>query len=170
MGGTLGETRLKVESDNVIEVMELETRNELLIKSTHFCLKINSVEIEHGYYPSFLADIECRIYTFNQTQFQYSGDLWFSFDDFNKFVTEVQNIIAGKVEQAQLRCINQFALFTIYKNNQNFKIRIYIEDGTASKAETTILTTSFIEEYDFINILARSVTEFWRNFKHSVTE
>ena len=94
----------------------------------------------------------------------------FSFDDFNKFVTEVQNIIVGKVEQAQLKCIDQFALFTIYKNNQNFKVCIHIEDDIAREAEKTILTASFIEEYDFINILSRSVTEFWRNFKHSVTQ
>lgn len=170
MGGTLGETKLGVESDSEIGVMELETPNELLIKSTHCCIKINPVEIEHGYYPSFLADIECIIYTFNQTQFQYSGDFWFGFDDFKKFVTEVQNIVTKKIEQAQLRCINQFALFTIYKNNHNFKVCIYIEDDTVSKAEKTILTASFIEEYDFINILSRSVTEFWRNFKHSVIE
>lgn len=170
MGGTLGETRLEVESDNAIEVMELETQNELLIKSTHFWLKINPVEIDHSYYSSFVADIECIIYTFNQTQFQYTGDIWFSFDDFNKFVTEVQNIVSGKIEPAQLRCINQFSLFTIYKNNQSFKVCIHIEDDTAGEAEKTTLTTSFIEEYDFINILSRSVTEFWRNFKHSVTQ
>lgn len=170
MGGTLGETRLRVESDNVIEVMELETQNELLIKSSQFYLKINPVEIEHGYYSSFVADIECQINTFNQTQFKYSGDLWFGFDDFNKFVTEVQNIVAGKIEQAHLRCINQFALFTIYKNNQNFNVCIHIEDDTAREVEKTILTASLIAEYDFINILSRSVTEFWRNFKHSVTE
>lgn len=150
--------------------MELEIQNELLIKATQFYIKINLVEINYGYYPSFLADIESKITTFNQTQFQYSGDLWFDFDDFNKFVTEVQNIVAGKIEQAQLRCINQFSLFTICKNNQNFKIWIHIEDDIASEAEKTILTASFIEEYDFINILSRSVTEFWRNFKHSVTE
>jgi phenylalanine-4-hydroxylase len=78
MGGTLGETRLRVESDNAIRVMELETQNELLIKSTHFWLKINPGEIAHDYYPSFLADIEFKITTFNQTQFQYSGDIWFS--------------------------------------------------------------------------------------------
>ena len=132
-----------------------------------FYIKINPVEIEPSY---FLADIECQTNTFNQTQFQYTGDIWFSFDDFKKFVTEVQNIIAGKIEQAQLRCIDQFALFTIYKNNQNFKVCIHIEDDTAGEAEKTTLTTSFIEEYDFINILARSVIEFWRNLKHSVTQ
>lgn len=150
--------------------MELETQNELLIKSSQFYLKINPVEIEPGYYPSFLADIEFQINTFNQTQFQYSGDLWFGFDDFKKFVTEVQNIVSGKIEQAQLRCINHFALFTIYKSNQNFNVCIHIEDDTAGEAEKTILTTSLIAEYDFINILSRSVTEFWRNFKHLVTE
>ncbi len=171
MGGTLGETRLGVKSDSArSRLMELETPNELSIKSSQFYLKINPVEIEHSYYSSFLADIECIIYTFNQTQFQYTGDIWFSFDDFNKFVTELQNIVAVKIEQAQLTCINQFALLTIYKNNHNFKVCIHIQDDTAEEAEKTTLTTSFIEEYDFINILSRSVTEFWRNFKHSVTQ
>ena len=149
--------------------MELEIQNELLIKSTHFYIKINPVEIEPSY---FLADIECHINTFNQTQFQYTGDFWFGFDDFNKFVTEVQNIVYEKTEQAQLiiKYMDNFALFIIYKKNQNFKTCIHIEDSTTGEAEKTILTASSLEEYDFINILLRSVTEFWRNFKHSLTK
>lgn len=166
-GGTLGETRLGVESNGVrSRVMELETQNELLIESACFYIRINPVEIEHRHYPSFLAEIKCIISTPSKAQFNYSGDMWIGFDDFQKFVTDIQKIVAGKIEQAQLVSMSQFALFTICKNHRSFNFCICIEDDTSYNVEKTILTASFIEEYDFINILSRSATEFWRTFKH----
>jgi len=66
--------------------------------------------------------------------------------------------------------MNQFALFTICKNHRSLKLAIHIEHNISFETKKTILTASFIEEYDFINILSRSATEFWRTFKRLVAE
>lgn len=47
------------------------------------------------------CDIECTINPPYKAQFKYSGDIWFSFDDFIKFVADVQKLVAGESE-AQL--------------------------------------------------------------------
>jgi hypothetical protein len=147
--------------------MELEIDNELLIESNNFYIKIFPIETELNYLPSFGAKIDCKIYPTIKLQYNYTDRIWFKLEDFDKFVTDVQGIVTGTREIAELNSMSQPAIFIISKSGNYSKFTINFDAGFsfAEDGRRIQVTTSFLEEYDLINILSRSVTEFWRNFK-----
>lgn len=172
MGGTVGEIRLEIylglESDvEGLKIMELEIENDLLIESNDFYIKICPLETNFSYFPSFRAKIECEIYPTIKLQYKYTDILWFEVEDFDKFVTDVRDIVAGTGGIAELKSMSQLAIFIVSKYGNSSKCTINIDAGlSVSEEERIKITTSFIQEYDFLNILSRSVTEFWGNFKY----
>ncbi len=147
--------------------MELEIDNELLIESNNFYIKICLLETELNYLPSFGAKIDCKISPTIKLQYNYTDRIWFKLEDFDKFITDVQGIVAGTREIAELNSMSQPAIFIISKSGNYSKFTINFDAGFsfAGDGRRIQVTTSFLEQYDFINILSRSLTEFWGNFK-----
>ncbi|MBD2541722.1 hypothetical protein [Coleofasciculus sp. FACHB-SPT36] len=146
--------------------MELEIDNELLIESNNFYIKICPIETELNYLPSFRAKIDCKISPTIKLQYNYSDRLWFAVEDFDKFVTDVRGIVAGTREVAELKSMSLPAIFIVSKYGNHSKCTINIDGGLSVSVDDRIqITTSFIQQYDFINILSRAVTEFWGKFK-----
>ena len=147
--------------------MELEIDNELLIESNNFYIKICPRKTELHYSPSFGAKIDCKISPTIKLQYNYSDRIWFKLEDFDKFVNDVRGFVAGTREIAELNPMSQPAIFIISKSGNYSKFTINFDAGFsfAGDGRRIKVTTSFLEEYDFLNIFSRSLTEFWRNFK-----
>ncbi|MBD2744903.1 hypothetical protein [Coleofasciculus sp. FACHB-1120] len=147
--------------------MELEIHNELLIESNNFYIKICPIETELNYLPSFGAKIDCKISPTIKLQYNYTDRIWFKLEDFDKFITDVQGIVSGTREIAELNSMSQSAIFMISKSGNYSKVTLNFDAGFsfAGDGRRIQVTTSFLEKYDFINILSRSITEFWKNFK-----
>lgn len=147
--------------------MELEIDNELLIESNNFYIRICPLETELNYLPSFAARNNCKISLTIKLQYNYSDRIWFNFEEFDKFITDIQGILAGTREIAELNSMSQPKIFITSKSGNHSKFTINFDAGFsfAGDGRRMPVTTSFLEEYDFINILSRSLTEFWRNFK-----
>jgi hypothetical protein len=129
------------------------------INDGDFDITIFPVEFE-SHLPSFRAEVSCVI-SHPTGSFSYNAsDVWFDKESYDRFLSSLKAMRDGTGESAKLECCSGYFFFEV-KKFELIKMRCNISIKEYQPFnEDTILKASFILDYDFLNVLFRSLIDF----------
>ena len=111
--------------------------------------------------PSFRCQVSCTV-SHPTGSFSYeASDVWFSTDDFDRFISELDGITRGALEQARLHDLSDYVVFIVKQSALKTSVSLSAFETSPGRAEARLSFTADVDA-GFPAALLASLREYAR--------
>ena len=95
--------------------------------------------------PSFRCQASCTV-SHPTGSFSYeASDVWFSTDDFDRFISELDGITRGTLEQARLHDLSDYVVLTVTQSGRKTSVSLSAFEPSPGCAEARLTFTAEVD-------------------------